>query len=255
MNLKRRTALGMGVRLTWWESLLLAGPTVLGVLFLVGGEPLAGVVLLALVLLVVASRGQIPERNVAGGYATSRGALGLFRVFALFAIYLVIMLLLIAAQRDDWSSETPGSVAVYAMGGLAFFLVRDIHRIGNEAFDWLRGGDMEVLVAKELDQLRNEGWLLTHDLKIDEGGNLDHFLSGRYGAIDVETKSGRDSSAARRQAIRNAVWAKEKFGQRYVTAVLCVGTEPPPRPTRNGFVWIMGPKDIRDFVRDYRGPR
>lgn len=244
----------MTVKLRWWEALLLVVPALHALVFFFGGFPAAGVVLLALVVLVVASRAEIEERNVAGGWARTRGYLNLAKTGALFAIYVVAMVLFFVAHHDNWVRETPGLVAVYALAAVAFFLLRDINRIGDNAIDYLIGAGMEARVARELDPFREQGWLVTHDLKKDLGGNIDHFLSGPHGALAVETKSGRDNAAARRQAVSNAMWAKQKFGQRFVTAVLCVGTDPPPEPQRNGWAWVMGVNDIGKFVRGYRGP-
>lgn len=243
----------MRVTLRWWESVLLALPVALGALFVAGGQVAAGVVLLSLTLLIVASRAEIRERNVAGGYAKTRGYLGFVKVTALVAIYIVIGVFMVVAERDDWNDDTRGSVAIYAMAALAFFLLREFNRLGNEALDWIHGGGMEVRVAGELEQLRGEGWLMTHDLKKDQGGNVDHFLTGERGALVIETKTGRNNAAARQQALRNAMWAKSKFGQRYVTAVLCVGTDPPPQPTQYQYVWVTGVGDLVPFLRSYRG--
>jgi hypothetical protein len=86
-------------------------------------------------------------------------------------------------------------------------------------------------------------------VKKDRGGNVDHFLSGPNGAFAIETKRGSARAADRNQAIWNAVWAKEKFGQRWVTAILCVGSDPPPEPVRQGHVWVTGPRDLVEFLR------
>jgi hypothetical protein len=136
-----------------------------------------------------------------------------------------------------------------ALGGLAFYLERDIRRIGDGANNWFLGGDMERQVAAVLEPLREQGWLVTHDIKKDRGGNVDHFVSGPAGAYAIETKSGRARAADRNQAIWNAVWAKEKFGERWVTAIVCAGTDPPPKPVQQGHAWVLGTSDLVDFLR------
>jgi hypothetical protein len=108
---------------------------------------------------------------------------------------------------------------------------------------------MEREVAHKLDVLREQGSSVAHDLKKDFGGNVDHFVTGPTGAFAIETKSGKNRAAARNQAISNAVWAKEKFGHRWVTAVLCVGTEPPPQPHKHGHVWVTGTDDLAQLLR------
>src|SRR5438105_2163914 len=84
-NLQRMCA----VRIRWWESILLVLPGVLAVLFLVAGSITAGIVLAALVIVVAVSRAEIPERNVAGGYARARSLLLLAQWAGLMAIYIV----------------------------------------------------------------------------------------------------------------------------------------------------------------------
>jgi hypothetical protein len=239
----------MTLRLRWWESALLVPFILLAGLFVLSGEFVAAVVLVALLVVVIASRAQIRERNVAGGYARSRGWLEYFKAVALFAIYCVIVFFFFVSRHEHWTRDTRGTVAIWSLGGLAFFLLRDIRRIGDGANNWLLGGEMEREVARVLEPLRQEGWLVTHDIKKDRGGNVDHFVSGPNGAFAIETKRGTARAADRNQAIWNAVWAKEKFGQRWVTAVLCVGTDPPQQPRQQGHVWILGPRDLLGFLR------
>lgn len=64
------------------------------------------------------------------------------RACALFVIYGVIVFFFFVARREHWSHDTRGTVAVWALGGLAFYLLRDIRRIGDGANNWLVGGDM-----------------------------------------------------------------------------------------------------------------
>jgi nuclease-like protein len=237
------------VRLRWWESVLLVPGVLLALLFLVGGQALAGVVLAALLAVIVASRAQIVERNVAGGFARTRGFLLFAKSFALLGIYVVAVWLFWVMRQQHWARDRHGTVAFYALAGLAFFLAREIYRVGEDAGNWLAGGEMEREVARALDGLRAGGWLVTHDVRKDGGGNLDHFARGPTGAFAIETKRGGNRAAARNQAISNAVWAKEKFGERWVTAVLCVGTEPPPHPVKQGHVWVVGAPALIGFLR------
>ena len=157
-------------------------------------------------------------------------------------------------RTEHWTRDRHGTVAFWALVGLSIFLAREIYRVGEDAGRWLRGSDMEREVARVLDSLRTDGWLITHDIKKDRSGNIDHFVTGPSGAFAIETKSGRERAADRNQAIWNAVWAKEKFGQRWVTAILCVGTDPPRTPEQRGYAWVLGPKDLVEFLRDQAAP-
>ena len=107
------------VRTRWWELLLLALPGCLSILFLVRREFAAGMVLAALVVVLVASRAEIREPNVAGGYAIARGWLDYAKALALFAIYAVIVSLFFVSRVDHWTRDTPGRVAIWALAGLA----------------------------------------------------------------------------------------------------------------------------------------
>lgn len=237
-------------RLRWWESVLLVFPGSISVLFLLAGQVAAGVVLAAVVVVLVVWRAEIVERNVAGGYARARGALLLTKSSALLAIYGVAVWLFFVMRDEHWTRDRHGTVAFWALAGLAVFLAREIYSVGEEAARWFVGSDMEHEVAAVLDPLRAEGWLITHDVKKDRGGNVDHFVTGPTGAFAIETKSGRHRAADRNQAIANAVWAKEKFGQRWVTAILCVGTDPPAAPEKHGYAWVLGRRDLVEFLRD-----
>jgi Nuclease-related domain len=238
-----------GVRVRWWEGVLLCLPGSLSVVFLLGGQIAAGLVLAALVVVLVVSRAQIIERNVAGGYARTRALLLLSRWAALLAIYGVVLWLFFVMHDEHWTRDRHGRVAFWALVGLAFFLAREAYRVGEVAGDWWLGSETEREVAQLLDPLRAEGWLVTHDIKKDGGGNVDHFVSNPSGAFAIETKSGRHRAADRGQAISNAAWAKQKFGQRWVTAILCVGTDPPAVPEQHGYAWVLGKSDLVEFLQ------
>lgn len=240
------------VQLRWWEGVLLCIPAAFVVLFLLGGEIAAGLVLLALTVLLVAWRAQIAERNVAGGYARVRALLLLGQWASLLTIYIVCLDLAWVMYRHHWTRDHHGRVAFWLLIGFGFFLARETMRIGERSGDWWQGSGAEREVARRLDVLRDDGWLVIHDLPREPGGNVDHYVAGPNGAFAIETKLGRNRTAARNQAISNAVWAKSKFGARWVTAVLCVATEPPPQPVKQGYAWVVGPKDLIEFVRQQR---
>lgn len=110
---------------------------------------------------------------------------------------------------------------------------------------WQRHGERGAAL---LEPLRTEGWIVTHDIKKDHGGNVDHFVNGPNGAYVIETKRGSARAADRNQAIWNAVWAKQKFGLRWVTAVVCVGTDPPAQPIQHGHAWVVASDDLIEFL-------
>jgi hypothetical protein len=235
-------------RVRSWEGLLLCLPGGLGVFFVISGQVAAGLVLAAVVLMLAVSRAQIQERNVAGGYARARAFLLLGKWAALLVIYGVVVWLFFVMHDEHWTGDRHGFVAFWALLGFSLFLAREVYRVGEEAINWLLGSDMEREVARVLDPLRAEGWLITHDMRKDFGGNVDHFLTGPNGAFAIETKRGRPRVSDRGQAISNAIWAKRKFGLHVVTAILCVGTDPPPAPTQHGPVWVLGKEHLVEFL-------
>jgi hypothetical protein len=237
-------------RVRSWEGLVLCLPGGLSVFLVISGQVAAGLVLAAIVLMLAVSRTQIQERNVAGGYARARAFLLLGQGVALFLIFGVVVWLFFVMQSEHWTNDSHGLVAFWALLGFALFLAREVYRVGEEAITWLLGSDMEREVARELDPLRAEGWLITHDIRKDFGGNVDHFLTGPNGAFAIETKRGRPRTSDRGQAISNAIWAKRKFGLRFVTAILCVGTDPPAAPEQHGPVWVLGKEQLVEFLRD-----
>jgi hypothetical protein len=73
-------------------------------------------------------------------------------------------------------------------------------------------------------------------------------------AFAVETKSGRYRKSDTSQALRAAAWAKQKFGQRWVTAVLCVCTDPPEYPEQHGYLWVLGPEQLEAWILRHLKP-
>src|SRR5947208_3275234 len=221
------------MRLRLGEAGLLAIPLILSVLFFLASSWVGGTVLLALSLLGAASRAEIVEHNIAGFHARSRSVLILLRMTALWVIYVLLVYLFFVMRQEHWTRDRHGLVAFYASAGLSIFLIREMWRSGNEAQRWMRGGEAEQAVGAELDRLREQGWFVIHNVARDFG-NVDHFVAGPVGAFAIETKSGRHRSADRGQAVSNAVWAKGRFGARWVTPILCVGTDPPDQPLMIG---------------------
>jgi hypothetical protein len=230
--------------LSWWELALCLPLVLLVTFFVLARAFVAAVVLTALIAVMFSWRAEIVERNVAGGYARLRGWLLVTQWVAMAALYLVVMGILIVANIDHWTRTRAGTVAVYACGGLIFFLAREMMRRGDEAINYLVGGEAEVKVAEVLNSQRELGWDVIHDIKKDWGGNLDHLVLAPNAAFAIETKSGGESGRARGQALANAAWAKEKYARRWVNAVLCVLTDPPSGPKKVGQAWVVGIGDL-----------
>ena len=240
------------MRLSRWE---LAGAltfALFAVLLLLGGDYVSGPVLLAFVTIGVMSRLKIVERNLAGSYGRSQWRLGLAQTLALLSIYMAVIGVFVIAAIQRWASlDARGRVAVWALAGFAWLLYREMDRRGDQALKWLSGALAEERVGERLDGLQSEGWHVVHNLKKDFGGNIDHLVWSERGAYAIETKSGRFRRSDVSQAVGNAVWAKEKFGFRWVTAVLCVGEDPPSPPQEHGYVWVVGTDDLQRWLRTH----
>jgi len=221
-------------------------PLAAAALLYVAGHWVGGTVIVSCTAFMAASRARVVERNIAGFHARTQGTLLLLRAVALFAIYVLLVYGWFVMHREHWTRDRHGLVAFYATIGLAIFLLREIRDLGNDADRWLRGSDFEEAVAAVMDPLREQGWTVVHNvLRDDGGGNVDHFLTAPRGpAFAIETKSGKLRASDRGQAISNAIWAKNKFGVRFVHAVVCVGTEPPENPVQvlhgRSQVWVAG---------------
>lgn len=244
------------VRFRWWELALGVVPLLIALLWLAGGLIVPAIVLLSLLAFAAASRATIVERQIAGAHARARALLALTSSLTLLAILAVVVALAWVVDRRDWTSETPGLIAAYALAGLAVYLLRDVTRYGDEAVSYFIGGRAERRVAAALEPLRELGWTVAHNIPRDGRGNVDHFITGPIGSFAIETKSGKYRATDRGQAISNAIWAKEKFGKRFVTAVLCVTINPPEEPRKElhgkGEVWVVGPSQLRSWLLAYR---
>jgi hypothetical protein len=236
------------MRLRVWE--VAAGLVVVGLaaLFFAGGDPAGGVALLVLAIVGAASRARIVERPVAGSYSRAQGIIGVVITSTLLLVYAVVVSLFVIAAINHWMRSDHGRVAVYALTGLQVLLYLEMRRRGNEAVDYLIGGRSERKVGAELDKLKGQGWQVVHNLKKDYGGNIDHLVWGARGTYAIETKSGKYSRAASTQAARNAAWAKEKFGARWVTPILCLGDQAPTSPEERNGVWVLSPEQLGQWL-------
>jgi Nuclease-related domain len=238
------------MRLTRWQIAGASTFALLALLLILGGDYVSGPVLLAIVVLVVLGRVEIVEKQLAGSYDRARWRLGLAQTLVLLTIYVAVLGVFVFAAVQHWATlDARGRVAIWGLAGFAWLLYREMDRRGDEAINWLKGTRAEESVGARLDQLRSEGWEVVHNLKKDFGDNVDHVAWSERGAYAIETKSGRFRHRDLPQAIANAVWVKEKFGARWVTAVLCVTEDPPSHPRQYGYAWVLGPNDVQHWLR------
>jgi hypothetical protein len=238
------------MRIDRWTGLGATALAAFAVLLILSEDYVSGPALLAIVLLVAISRVSIVERNLAGSYERGRSRLAFLRAFVLWVINISVAATLVVAGAQHWTTlDTRGRVAVWALVGFAWLLYREMDRRGDEAINRLKGSQAEEHVGRQLELMRPHGWEVVHNLKKDIRGNIDHMVWGDRGVYAIETKSGRFRHSDVSQAIGNALWVKRKFGVRWVTAVLCVGEDPPSPPRQVRYAWVLGPDDLVQWLQ------
>jgi hypothetical protein len=144
------TARAKPLRLAWWEALLAVPLALVALLFFIAGSFGSGLVILAVTAIALLWRAEIVERNIPGGFARARAWVLTGQWISMAAIYIVLNWAFWIGYRDHWTRTRPGVVAVYASAGLAFFLVREMMKRGDAAFDHFVGGDAEIRVGPRL---------------------------------------------------------------------------------------------------------
>lgn len=87
-----------------------------------------------------------------------------------------------------WTLAEMGAQAVGWKGGEkhARGKVRDAERT------WIAGGTAEEKVGMKLEELREHGFYVFHDVQLAQVGNVDHVALGPHGFFGIETKSHRN---------------------------------------------------------------
>jgi len=202
-----------------------------------------GYALLSADVLWMLTRVEIQERHDRPGYYTTlRGRIGVARLLLLGVIYGASVYALFVIKNDIGPKARATVLADFGIAGLCFMLLGEFKRSGDDAANWLVGGRAERRIGEKLDSFKDRGWLVLHGYKREWGGDVDHILCGPRGAFIVETKSYRFRRRDLRQAAYNAWWLREKLGVRWVTGVLCVDEQGPPR--REGRIWVVGHEQL-----------
>ena len=191
----------------------------------------------------------VEKAGAPGRYASLRGRLGLAKLVLLVGVYAAVFYGLIVVQKDG-SNLRIGVIADFALAGLAFMLLGELKRSGDDAINWLVGARAERKVGNALDSLRQSGWLVLHGYKRDWGGDIDHIVCGPGGVFMVETKSHEFRRSDLRRAAWNAAWMKEKLAVSWVTGVLCVNED--LAATLEGKIWVVGHTQLVAWLQTQR---
>jgi hypothetical protein len=238
------------MKLKVWEVAVGALGALFACIFVFSNVAGVGVGLLCADILWLLTRVEIVEKpGRAGRYASLRGRLGLLKVVLIAGIYVAVIYGIVIVDHDAKKTRV-GIVASFALAGLAFLLLGELHRGGNDAINWLVGARAERRIGKSLDRLVDKGWFVLHGYKREWGGDIDHVAIGPNGAFMVETKSYAFRRSDLRRAAWNAAWLKEKLEIRWVTGVLCVNEDRPPM--LEGAIWVMGHDELLPWLEKQR---
>jgi hypothetical protein len=239
------------MRLRPWEIVVAVIACLLGTLFMLGASPVIGGGVLCATAIWLVSRVSIADRHDSPGhYARTRGRLGLVKLVFIFAVYALVVVGF-WMLRGEVSQSRSGAIAIFALTGFAFLLIRELQEAGDDALNWLIGGRAETAVGQLLDELRVDGWLVLHGYKKDRGGDIDHVVCGPGGAFAIETKSYTFRRRDVGQTAANAAWLKEHLGVRWVTGVLCVAGNHPPEKVQT--VWVLDANHLHAWIKRQRG--
>jgi hypothetical protein len=135
---------------------------------------------------------------------------------------------------------------------LAIVLLARPHaiRYAYRHFRLLSGAVAERRVGETLEELRQQGWDVRHDIEQRYEGNIDHLASGPNGVYLIETKAHRyrdkDLAKVRRQAAK----VHDKLGV-WVTPVICLDDRQ-GRAFRADRVWIVPRQELLTWLRGQR---
>jgi hypothetical protein len=123
-------------------------------------------------------------------------------------------------------------------------------RYTDRHFLLLGGAVAEQRVGETLEELRNEGWIVMHDIEQAHEGNIDHLVSGPNGIYLVETKARGYQDDALRKARRQAAKLHDELGA-WVTPVICIDKRN-GRAFKHDRVWIVPRQHLLPWLRSQR---
>jgi hypothetical protein len=165
------------------------------------------------------------------------------QIWMLLGLVLALTFLVVAAASDKRS-------AFLTLVGLAslLFLRRIAYRLIDDVAKWRKGAASEEAVGEALQELRAEGFTVTHDLRHQFEGNVDHLVRGRSGVFMIETKHRGYKPADLSKAKRQAKKLNDELGE-WVTPVICLDRRRACEPNRNRGVWIVSRERLVDWIR------
>jgi hypothetical protein len=238
------------MRVTLWELVVGVVGLLFALVFLLGGGLAIGTFFSVGSLGWLAYRFRFVDAGPRpGSFSIGRAYLDVVRAAILFVTVMGVSAITFIASRHHWDREVRGQVAIYALAGLAFFLLRELKNVSDSAVRRFDGGLAEETVVASLTPLASDGWHIQNNVLRDDGwGDVDVVVEDGHGRVfAIETKSRPLRRRDVRQALGNAAWLKQHLGVRWATAVVCVPGDEPAR--RDGVAWIVGAQRLADWIR------
>jgi hypothetical protein len=167
-------------------------------------------------------------------------------------VWLLAGLVLLDAVALVAAALSGASSIALAAGGVLVAVA--VYRVGLRRMDiaarWRRGAHAERSVGDLLNELRDERFVVMHDIRQVGEGNIDHLVSGATGVYMIETKATRYESPQLTKAKRQAAKLGRELGV-WVTPVICIHDRH-GRPFRHHGVWIVPRPGLLDWLRRQR---
>jgi hypothetical protein len=158
------------------------------------------------------------------------------------------VLMWIAAFTGFGLRSTTLTVAIVVVM-VVLYRVFDSHEL--IARRWTEGARAETLVGETLNELKQSGFVVMHDVEQEYEGNIDHLVSGPTGVYMIETKSRAYLAEQLRKAKRQAAKLGGELGV-WVTPVICLNDRPRSQPFRHHGVWIVPRHALLDWLLSQR---
>jgi hypothetical protein len=160
---------------------------------------------------------------------------------ALFLVIVGVFLALAIGHRVSIAASFAFLAAVFAAKPYA-------DRYADRHLRLLGGAVAERQIGEMLNGLRQEGWVVIHDIEQPSEGNIDHIASGSTGVYVIETKSRRYLDSHLRRTMRQAMRLHDELGV-FVTPVVCLyAREGKPFKTRG--VWVVPGRELIQWLRN-----
>jgi hypothetical protein len=176
--------------------------------------------------------------------------------------------------RWYWDSPPQPIVATVVAILLAGYCIPKFLKISRLHRDYELGRDGERLVGQALEEVRQEGHSVFHDV-VDKDFNVDHIIVSQRGIFAIETKTYRKREGnpsitfdgekilkngisitpnPLEQATRNASWLEQMLlattGKRFVVRPVVVFPDWFVHPSPKGTAaWVLNPKALPAFIR------